>query len=241
MKRLVIIVVIAFWSRTNSFAQATAVDVFANTNITKEDSIVKIEGGCIDYSKTNNHAFSYDSVLDNFYKEIERTRRLSIGIDTISYIRDIFSRSQYRSSTVCFLPFLRIFDKKADEVYHYTCFESPYRVPHKVYCEMPGIQFIVLFVMQFTIIQPYTLDSKNKFEKILLRKSGDSIGKAGLTQDDYNTIYNLYMEWFTNHFINSKITNKSPLDGSKYEWIIHTSPRLTKRKIQWLKNRRKYP
>jgi len=133
-------------------------------------------------------------------------------------------RSKKIYKTACLLPFLRIFDKNADDMYRYASHITPRYIPFQAYCKEPPIEFIVLFTIYFTIVKPYKLKGNNAFDLVYLRKKHE-LSSYVLSQNDYEAIFDLYLKWLNNKFNKRKKYHIDPLRHSDYEWVVKTRER----------------
>ena len=179
---------------------------------------------------TDYYGFVNDSGLKEFYTGIDRTGHFKItGEDTCLYLQNLLNKAMNNSETCCFLPFLKLYDKTAEDVHKYSCFMSSYKVPHKVYCGEPPVQFTVLFVIQHSIVAPYKLYQSQRFEDIKLSKNGAEFGRP-----DYDTVYKLYQNYIVNRYQKKQLDTPLPLSGTPYNWVVTTSNKLTKQELKQL-------
>ena len=190
-------------------------------NEPKKDSIIRIHrdligNACLSSSDFMNGAFKEDSLLYNFFVQIDNNK--SFKYDSISVLLNLLNIAEGDSNKACILPFLRMIDFEADEMYKNNCDLSGRTLFFTNYCLRPKIQFLVLFYLQFTVVDTLKLKKGTKISSTLLQnKKKDK--KAILTQADYHTIYNIYRNWLVNAESN-KHKVKNPLKHSDYEWVV---------------------
>ena len=244
MPKYISFICLLFLLECNAYSQDTIKNALKLTEKimpkTSLSDIFEIDNGCQEYAELENKNFRTNSVLKDLYLGINNSHSFNLdNRDTFLYIKELLLNGRDKSQPACFLPFLRLFDKTADDVYGYTCFTSSYHIPHKVYCREPNIQFLILFTIQFSFIEKFNLPPKMRFEEIELRKKNDTTERHTLTQNDYNIIYDYYSKWLTNRFAINNYREINPLKNSEYEWVIKTGPCLTKKQLkrykEWLR------
>jgi hypothetical protein len=163
-----------------------------------------------------NGAFKEDSLLYDFFVQIDNNK--SFKYDSISILLKLLNIAEGDSNKACILPFLRMIDFEADEMYKNNCDISGRVIFFSNYCRRPQIQFLVLFYLQFVVVDTLKLKKGVKISHCRLRdkkKPKDAI----LSQIDYHNIYNLYRNWLINTESN-KHRVKNPLKHSDYEWVV---------------------
>jgi len=188
-------------------------------NKPKKDSIVRIHrdqvgNACLSSSDFMNGAFKEDSLLYDFFVQIDNNKKFKY--DSTSILLKLLNIAEGDSNKACFLPFLRMVDFEADEMYKYNCDLSGRTQFFTNYCLRTKIQFLVLFYLQFTVVDTLKLKRGVKISSISLRNKKKPKSTI-LTQDDYHNIYNIYRNWVVNA---NKHKVKKPLKHSDYEWVL---------------------
>jgi hypothetical protein len=185
-----------------------------DTNTAKVQS-AKLLYGCLNPNGISNYNLKKDSVLLDFFQRIDNNKSFKYN-DTSSLLK-LLNTAEGDSSNACFLPFLKMVDPEANNIYKENCYVSPMQRPFTIYCIEPPIQFSILFYLQFIVVDTLKLNKGVKISEIVLRNKKKP-KNAPLTQTDYHKLYNLYRNWVVYANGNSRV--KKPLHRSDYEWVL---------------------
>ncbi|MBC7555092.1 MAG: hypothetical protein H7257_14080 [Taibaiella sp.] len=230
------LLLIFFLTSTLCFAQSDS-NKYQNELVVFNEN--HIAWGCLCVPDLNNRNIISDSFLFSTYSNLGPGHlRLTI-IDTYAYVRGILLAAKKNSKNVCLLPFLRVLDRKSDKIYGYTCVTTSYKIPNKVYCDEPSIRFAILFYVNFNFTLKYSLPKHFSFNKIELQKNNQS-GLNTLDQNDYDKIYDAYLEWAYRKYVKREGGLLHPLANTEYRWAVETVPSLSKKQLKIFKRRRRY-
>lgn len=204
--------VLSFCFSTKSFSQ----DKTKKDTTTIETRKISLIYGCQDASDISNFNFRKDSFLYDFFNQIDNNRFFKY--DSSAILLKLLDVAEGNSDRACFLPFLRMIDFEADKMYKENCYMTGMQLPFPKYCIEPPIQFLVLFYLQFTIVNTLKLEKGVKISNIYLQNKKKAKNTI-LTQVDYHNIYYLYRNWIINAKSNRHKV-KNPLKHSDYEWVI---------------------
>jgi len=156
---------------------------------------VMIDYGCLKSSYINSYKNIEDSILRDFFCQIDSTGYYEpFRQDTIKELINLLTRAENDTTIVCLLPFYRILDSNADEVYKNNCKVAARVFPYSHYCSQVEIRYALIFYFHFTQINPIKLNEGEVIAKADLRKK-DTKEYYSLTKEDYDQMYERYYAW----------------------------------------------
>lgn len=184
-----------------------------NVSIKRDDSIKSIDStseawarehssksvlfdyGCLRPAYINFYKHIEDSVLRDFFCQIDSTGFYEpFRQDTIRELINLLTRAENDSTIVCLVPFYRILDSNADEVYKSNCKFASRVFRYSNYCHEVSVRYAMIFYLHFTLINPIKLNDGEVIAKAILRKK-DTKEYYSLTKEDYDKVYERYYHW----------------------------------------------
>ncbi len=180
-------------------------------------SRINLVYGCLDYDPVGpDYQYVQDSMLRDFFHQIEKNGFYDMkNQDTTKVLIDLLQRVKDDSTKLCLLPYYRILDPKANEIYRTSCYVSPMVYPLNCYCDEMPARYVFLFYIHLSRVVPIKLSEKESIVKFDLCKDG-ACAPRSLNQEDYAKLYALYLQWLQQN--DSKLTN--PLRKSGYYWNV---------------------
>jgi hypothetical protein len=180
---------------------------------------VRVDYGCLKSSYINSNKHIEDSVLRDFFCQIDSTGYYEpFRQDTISELINLLTRAENDTTLVCLLPFYRILDSNAVEVYKNNCKVESSRVyKYRHYCIQVEVRYALIFYLHFTLINPIKLNKGEVIAKANLRKK-DTKEYYSLTKEDYDKVYERYYHWLEDK-IEDKDLRVDPLPF-QFRWDV---------------------
>ena len=163
-----------------------------------DSSLVVFPSGqeCLNSSfKSYSYESIEDTVLRDFFYQIDTMGFYEpMKSDTLGVLTELLYKAERDSNIVCLLPFYRLLDTNANEVYKNNCNISSRVHPYSNCCSKPTVRYAMIFYFHFTLINPIKLNDGEVIAKARIRNK-DTKEYYSLTKEDYDKMYERYYYW----------------------------------------------
>ncbi len=223
MKRIKLVFFIAIILPLTVYSQVNEVE----DSLTHYLRNLKVINACLDSNLNADYRILDDPKLRDFFRQVDLNGDYKIqNSSKFKELADLLKSAERESTKACLLPIIRVLDPNANEIYRSNCMVSPRVFPFTSYCAEEPVQYLVLFYLHFTQVNPINLKQREAFSKIELTKK-DCDKYYVLSQEDYALIYERYYVWLKRK-LDGKKQKKNPLSGSKYRWVVEVEKMKSK-------------